>query len=140
MSGVVQLFKRESTTTMKRRTFLKKTAAAGAAALVSGSTPAILHAADKSGAKKPVIGKGEFRYECDHHWGELPSHLHWETTHGVTMDDAGLIYIKHQGHLGKQPLDTILVFDPQGKFVRSFGNEYFPGGHGIDIRKEGNEE
>src|SRR5262249_3108056 len=33
-----------------------------------------------------------------------------------------------------------VVFDPTGKFVRSFGKEYYPGGHGIDIRKEGKEE
>jgi hypothetical protein len=37
-------------------------------------------------------------------------------------------------------MDTILVFDSAGKFVRSFGKEYYPGGHGIDIRKEGSEE
>jgi hypothetical protein len=65
--------------------------------------------------------------------------LRWETTHGVTVDAAGFIYIKHQGH-GGTPLDTICVFDPQGKFVRSFGKEYYPGGHGIDVRKEGSEE
>ena len=124
---------------MKRRTFLKQTAAVGAAAVISGSAPRILHADDKSGLKNPVVGSGEHRYECIHNWGELPSHLHWETTHGVCVDGAGFVYIKHQGH-GKTPLDTILVFDPAGKFVRSFGKEYYPGGHGIDVRKEGGEE
>jgi len=124
---------------MRRRTFLKRTAAASAAAIVSGAPPALLNATHKSGSKNPIIGKGEYRYECIHDWGELPSHLQWETTHGVTIDAAGLVYIKHQG-LGKTPLDTIVVFDDKGKFVRSFGKEYYPGGHGIDIRKEGNEE
>ena len=37
-------------------------------------------------------------------------------------------------------MDTVLVFDPKGKFVRSFGKEWHGGGHGIDIRKEGSEE
>jgi len=122
---------------MRRRDFLKQTAA-GASALVAGSTPGILNAADKAGTKKPTIGEGKFRYECIHDWGQLPAHLHWETTHGVCVDESGLIYIKHQGH-NKTPLDTILVFDPAGKFVRSFGKEYYPGGHGIDVRKEGGE-
>jgi hypothetical protein len=120
---------------MRRRTFLRRTAA-GAAAIVS---PTILGAAGKSGSKNPVIGSGEYRYECIHDWGQLPGRLHWETTHGVAIDETGLVYIKHQGH-GKTPLDTIVVFDDRGKFVRSFGKEYYPGGHGIDIRKEGNEE
>lgn len=123
---------------MKRRTFVKQSTVAGMAA-VAGA-PAILNAADKAGAKNPVIGSGDFTYECIHGWGQLPSHIHWETTHGVAVDEAGLIYIKQQGHDGKPPQDTIVVFDPAGKFVRSFGKEYYPGGHGIDIRKEGGEE
>src|SRR6185312_10595652 len=84
-------------------------------------------------------GMGEYRYECLHNWGELPSSIKWETTHGVCVDAEGLIYIKHQG-LGKNVMDTIVVFDPKGKFVRSFGKGYYPGGHGIDLRKEGGEE
>jgi hypothetical protein len=50
-----------------------------------------------------------------------------------------LIYIKHRNNAA-DPMDAIVVFDPSGKFVRSFGDEYNGGGHGIDIRKEGNTE
>jgi hypothetical protein len=124
---------------MKRRSFLKRTACAGATALVAGAVPGILGATDKAGTKPPIVGQGEYRYECIHDWGQLPDHLHWETTHGVCVDEEGLIYIKHQGH-GQAPLDTIVVFDKDGKFVRSFGKEYYPGGHGIDVRKEGGEQ
>ena len=127
---------RSSASSADRREFLKATGAAAVTAVVA---PAAIHAADKSGSKPPVIGEGKHRYECHHGWGELPSHLTWEVTHGVTIDAAGLIYIKHQG-LGRKPMDTIVVFEPSGKFVRSFGKEIYPGGHGIDIRKEGGEE
>lgn len=123
---------------MDRRTFLQQSAAAvGAVATTSG--PILLGAENKSGNSNPVIGHGELRYECIHNWGELPSSIKWETTHGVCVDAEGLIYIKHQG-LGKNVMDTIVVFDPKGKFVRSFGKSYYPGGHGIDLRKEGSEE
>jgi hypothetical protein len=122
---------------MKRREFLKQTAAAGAAALAA---PAIVGATDKAAAKNAVVGQGEYRYECVHNWGELPAHLHWETTHGVAVDEEGFVYIKQQGHPGGTPMDTIIVFDPKGKFVRSFGKEYYPGGHGIDVRKDGKEQ
>ena len=58
---------------MRRRTFLKHTAAiAGAAAAVSKSAPLLLGMEDKAGSKNPIIGKGEFQYECIHGWGELP--------------------------------------------------------------------
>jgi hypothetical protein len=125
---------------MKRRSFLKRATAAGTATLMAGSGPLILGATDKGESKTPVIGDGAYRYECHHEWGQLPSHLQWQTTHGVTVDDEGLIYIKHQGHQGSAAMDTIVVFDPRGKFVRSFGKEYHPGGHGIDLRKEGGEQ
>jgi hypothetical protein len=123
---------------MRRREFLKRSAAAGAA-LAGAGVPAIVKATDKAGTKNVVIGEGEHQYECVHGWGQLPSHLHWETTHGVTVDEAGFVYIKQQGD-GRTAMDTIVVFDPAGKFVRSFGKGIYPGGHGIDIRKEGGEE
>jgi hypothetical protein len=120
---------------MNRRKFLGKTAAASL--VLAG--PAILGAREKSDNKNVVIGDGDHKYECIHNWGELPKTLRWETTHGVCVDGEGLIYIKQQGH-GGTPMDTIVAFDPKGKFVRSFGKDYYPGGHGIDLRKEGKEE
>lgn len=120
-----------------RRRFLKSVGAAAATASVS---PLILRASDKAGSQNPVLGEGAFRYEVvTHSWGEVPSHIQWGETHGVAVDEAGLIYIKHRSN-AKEPIDAIAVFDPQGKFVRSFGKEYHTGGHGIDIRKEGSEE
>src|SRR5262249_55189536 len=50
----------------------------------------------------------------------------------------GFVYLTHQG-IGKV-MDTVVVFDPKGKFVRSFGKEWHGGGHGIEIRKEGSEQ
>lgn len=120
-----------------RRTFIK---AAGAAALATAVAPTILRAADKSGGKRPVVGSGEFTYECIHGWGELPEGAHYgNASHGVAVDKAGLIYITHYGSPG-----SIFVFDPDGKFVRSLGDEHRIGehacGHGIDIREEDGEE
>jgi hypothetical protein len=120
-----------------RRSFLKT---AGAATFAATVGPTILHATDKAGSKPPVLGTGAYQYEVvSHSWGELPSHIVWGETHGVAVDEAGLVYIKHRNY-AKTPMDAIVVFDPQGKFVRSFGKEFHRGGHGIDVRKEGNEE
>ncbi len=119
-----------------RRTVLKS-AAAGAV----GSTfaPALLGAEDKSGSKNPILGSGEYRYEAFHNWGTLPDHLKWGNTHGVCFDKDGLIYITHQSD-AKEPMDAIVVFDPKGKYARSFGKDYHGGGHGLDIRRDGSEE
>ncbi|MEM7387591.1 MAG: twin-arginine translocation signal domain-containing protein, partial [Verrucomicrobiota bacterium] len=115
-----------------RRHFLKATGAAATAPLF----PAVL-TADKAGTKPAIVGEGAHQYECHHGWGEAPDHIKWQDTHGVTVDGEGLVYIKHRGGKGG---DTIVVFDGQGKFVRSFGQEYAGGGHGIDLRKEGSDE
>jgi len=120
-----------------RRQFLQTTATA-AVAVATGAVatgPDILGAEKKSGNALPVLGDGEFKYEAVHGWGQLPKNIKWGDTHGVCIDEAGLIYIKHRSS-AKEPMDAIVVFDKDGKFVRSFGKEYHGGGHGIDIRNE----
>jgi hypothetical protein len=120
---------------MNRRDFLR-TAAASTALTTTG--PILLGMTRKADDPNPVIGEGEHRYQCFHNWGELPPDYAWQTTHNVTIDSQGLVYITHQG-IGKQ-MDTVLVFDPKGKFVKSFGKEWHGGGHGIEVRKEGSSE
>lgn len=119
-----------------RRRFLQTT---GQALFLGGVAPALLGADDKAGTRTPVIGEGDFRYECIHGWGEVPKTITWKNTHGVTIDRDGFIYIKHQAN-AKAPCDTVVVFDPDGKYVRSFGAEFAGGGHGIDIREEDGEQ
>lgn len=118
-----------------RRGFLKVT---GGAAVTASFFPGVI-TGSKSGSAPAVVGEGDFRYACRHGWGELPGHIQWTDTHGVAIDGEGLIYVKHRGG-GDTPMDTIVVFDTAGKYVRSFGKEYFGGGHGIDVRREGNQE
>jgi hypothetical protein len=120
---------------MHRRTFLKSTASLAA---VAAPGPIILGAQNKAGTNTPAIGVEGHKYECHHNWGQLPNDYFWQTSHNVALDSAGLVYITHQG-VGKK-MDTVLVFDPKGKFVRSFGSEFHGGGHGIEIRKEGSDE
>jgi DNA-binding beta-propeller fold protein YncE len=116
---------------MNRRKFLTSAAVASASPILLGMTR-------KSEDNAPVIGSGEHKYQCIHNWGELPNDYFWQTTHNVTIDSEGLVYITHQG-IGRK-MDTVLVFDPKGKFVRSFGSDWHGGGHGIEVRKEGKEE
>lgn len=121
-----------------RRGFIAGGIAASTMARVAGAEPApAVHVAPK-GSARPRLGSGEHVYEVIHGWGELPDNVAWHTTHGVAVDEAGQVYIKQRGE--GEPADTILVFDADGRFVRSFGREYHGGGHGIDIRKEGHEE
>lgn len=119
---------------MNRREFLATSA-------VASTGPILLGMTRKADEPNPVIGSGEHKYQCHHNWGELPPDYAWQTTHNVAIDLEGLIYITHDGARGtKANMDTVIVFDPKGKFVRSFGKEWHEGGHGIEIRKEGSDE
>src|SRR5882762_2806860 len=116
-----------------RRSFLVTAAAAAC-------TPVFLGATDKAGSKAPILGKGEHRYEAMHDWGELPRTIKYYKTHGVCEDSQGNIHVHHTVHATSDNLDTMVVCDHKGKFVRSWGRQFKGGAHGLTIRKEGSEE
>lgn len=138
--GVSPTFAPKTSPHASRRTFIKAAGATFTAAAVTSTLgPTLLGMEDKAGSKTPRVGSGAYTYEVTHGWGELPGHIRWGDTHGVCVDSAGLIYIKHRS-TASEPMDAIVVFDGEGHFVRSFGKAYHGGGHGIDVRREGNEE
>jgi hypothetical protein len=113
-----------------RREFLTSAAAA----------PLLLGLQDKSGAKKPVLGEGVHTYEAVHDWGTLPSHIRWGNTHGVVEDSQGNIHIHHTVHATSESADTVVVFDRDGKFIRSWGRQFKGVAHGLELRREGSYE
>lgn len=115
---------------LSRRGFLA--GAVGAAAALSA--PAVF-TDDKSGTKK-ILGEGDYRYEVQHAWPKLPDRFSWQTTHNVAIDKAGNLYVIHEGHADKKDHPAIFVFDSEGEYVRSFGQEFQGGGHGIEVREE----
>jgi hypothetical protein len=117
---------------MTRRGFL----AAGAVV----AAPYILKSEDKSGTKNPIIGEGEYKYECIHDWGQLPSNIKYGNTHSVVEDSQGHIYIHHTVYKDSPSPDSVVVFDDKGKFVRSFGPMFRGGAHGLFLSKEGKDE
>ena len=124
-----------SKSAVNRREFLAKSAAATAAIVAA---PAVLTAAKTD--KPLIVGEGEHRYEVQHNWPELPSQYHWQTTHNVAVDKSGNLYVIHEGRANLKDHPSIFVFDANGKFIRAFGNQFQGGGHGLEVRQEGNEE
>ena len=106
----------------------------------AATAPFIMGATDKAGSKNPILGEGEHQYECIHDWGELPSNIKYGNTHSVVEDSQGHIFIHHTVHKDSQSLDAVVVFDPKGKFVRSFGPMFHGGAHGMHYAKEGKNE
>lgn len=120
---------------ISRRDLLKSAAAlpfAGLAARV-GATEKVL-------SQNPQTGQGAFRYEVLHDWLTPPENIKWGDTHGLAQDSQGRIYVAHTVHPSSVSTDAVVVFDPYGKFIKSWGSEFKGGAHGLDIRREGREE
>jgi hypothetical protein len=120
------------TSGITRRTFVQG-AAAGMAALATIR----VHGACKSGLGPVIVGSGEHTYECIHDWAMLPKSIAFGNTHGVAVDRTGNVHIKHTVHASSSSPDAICVFDPDGKFIRSWGAEFKGGAHGLTLAREG---
>jgi hypothetical protein len=121
-------------TATSRRSFL----AASAAGALTIAAPAV--ATPSRTYSEIIIGKGDFQYRVHHAWPQLPDQYSWQTTHNVAVDKAGNLYVIHEGRDTPDKHPTIFVFDPAGQFIRAFGSQFRGGGHGIEVRQEGNEE
>ncbi len=85
--------------------------------------------------KAPLLGSGAHQYEPIAGWGmELPAGTEYGYTHGAAIDKAGHIHIFHTG---KKP---VVELDKKGKFVKSWGDEFSGGAHGMHYVREGSSE
>ena len=107
----------KSSSSLSRRSFLTT-------ATVAGITAPNLLTAKKAQSKQLVIGEGEHRFEVHHGWAQLPDKYSWQTTHNVAVDKAGNLYVIHEGRANQKNHPSIFVFDPDGKFIRAFGNQF----------------
>jgi len=122
---------------LTRRKFVRNGTIASAA-LITGAP--FIQGADKSGLKAPILGAGAHQYEAIHDWGELPDGIVYGNTHGVAEDSQGRIYVKHTVHKTSPKSDAIVVFDPEGKFIKLWGPEFRGGAHGMHLITEGGRE
>ena len=120
---------------MTRRRFLEQGTAGAAVALAA---PMVI--AESKTDSKTIVGSGDYKYEAQHAWPQLPSKFTWQTTHNVAVDGAGNLYVIHEGRADQPDHPAIFVFDPKGRYIRSFGSQFQGGGHGIEVRKEGGRE
>jgi hypothetical protein len=120
-----------------RRRFLKTLTTTVAAV---GAGPTLFGMSDKSGRRLPIVGSGAYTYEVHHDWGELPAALKYGNTHGVCVDAQQHLYVHHTVHAQSESRDTMVVFDEQGRFVRSWGPQFAGGAHGLHLVREGSDE
>lgn len=119
-----------------RRTFVRT--AAGLMALAPLSRA---FGNDETPQAAPLMtGSGDARYRVEHDWLVPPEGIRWGDTHGLAQDSSGRIYVSHTVHPDSATKHAIVVFDANGKFLTSWGERFAGGGHGLDVRTEGNAE
>jgi hypothetical protein len=76
------------------------------------------------------LGVGAYTYEWIEGWAELPAGVQLGYTHGVVTDSRDRVYIFNQSR------HAVLVFEPDGTFIRSWGKQYAAGAHGMFLSRE----
>ncbi|MEX2411909.1 MAG: hypothetical protein WD607_11190 [Candidatus Paceibacterota bacterium] len=80
------------------------------------------------------IGIESHKYEVQDNWGVLPEDVKFGYTHGVVTDAQERIYIFNMSK------NAVVVFDKDGRYLKSWGKEYEKGAHGMLLHKEGDQE
>lgn len=126
---------------VKRREFLAKSVGFGLAAVTAAlAGPTNLFAKTNGGSRvvradAPRLGAGEHTYEWTPNWAQLPASVELKNCHGgIAIDSQGRVF------LNTDTENSVMMFDPSGKFIKGWGKDYRGGAHGLMIRREGRQE
>ncbi|MDQ8191872.1 hypothetical protein [Roseibacillus persicicus] len=85
--------------------------------------------------EESVLGHNGLRYQVDRDWAKVDrEQAPVVNAHAMVASDDGFFYL-----VTDHSKNAVLVFQPDGTYVRSFG-EGLKGGHGIDLVKDGDRE
>ena len=75
-----------------------------------------------------LIGEGKFKYEVSgEDWGELPEGWEYKDATAVAVDSKDNVYVFNRGG------HPIIVYDQDGRFLRSWGEDVFKMPHGVAV-------
>ena len=78
------------------------------------------------------VGYGEYRYEAASDWAKLPPGWTFGWIPGVAVDSQDRVYVYSRSE------HPIVVFDPDGNFLTSWGDDVLENAHGIFIDGDDN--
>lgn len=74
-----------------------------------------------------TLGTGAFRYQVNENWAQLPEGWSFRDVAAVAVDHKDRVYVFNRGE------HPMIVFDRDGKFLRSWGEGVFNRAHGLHI-------
>lgn len=100
-----------------------------AAALIAAFVAPGTRAVAQTGAD---VRTAQMVYQQVANWGQLPAGTKWGSMTAVDIDAAGTVYA-----LQREPA-KVMVFDSNGKHLRSWGDGMFTQAHGLRVDRQGN--
>ena len=79
-------------------------------------------------------------YQLVENWAQLPQGMQWGVMSAVDIDSHGTIYAFKRSEPGEKPdamSSMVIVLDPHGKFLRSWGEHTFSSAHGLRVLRDG---
>ncbi len=118
---------------MKRREFTIKSSMATGLGLASSNFMFNINKSMPTGDE--IIGHGDYKYKVVKDWGKLdPTKVPILNCHEMVMDSKGRLIM-----ITDEIKNNIIIYDKSGKLIDSWGS-WFPGGHGLTLSKEGEED
>src|SRR2546421_1176902 len=77
-----------------------------------------------------TVGTGRFTYQVAAGWGRLPDGWSLNDVAAVAVDRQDRVYVFNRGE------HPMIVFDREGRFLRSWGEGLFKRAHGVLIDRE----
>jgi len=74
-----------------------------------------------------VLGEGKYRYEAVEGWGALPDGMKLGEVAAIAVDDRDRVYVFNRS------TNPMVVFDRDGNFLSTWGQELFKWPHGLHI-------
>ena len=78
-----------------------------------------------------TVGSGDYRYELQENWAQLPDGWGFKQVGAVAVDENDDVYVFNRSD------HPVMVFNRDGEFQRSFGEGHFPSAHGMCFGKDG---
>ena len=73
------------------------------------------------------VGNGRFHFQVVPEWGQFPPGYESDDIVAVSADSAGRVYVFNRGP------HPVIIFEPDGQFLRSWGEGQFARPHGVHI-------
>lgn len=82
-------------------------------------------------SSKVRLGDGQFTYEVELQWESVPQGYEWREVAAVAVDSRDRVYVFNRGP------HPMIVFDSDGNFLDSWGEEVFTRPHGLTAAPDG---